>query len=362
MKILITTIVDNTNIGTYLQALATIRSLEKLGHSVTVLNYLRKYIVGPEYAWKRWKNKNILFRIAYTIVYVYIVKKSLKKIRQFLLERVSMTPLVDTLKGVEKYSQGYDLYLTGSDQVWNCGHNQGFDPVFCNGFVTGRKASYAASIGMEHIPEEYVNAFKHYLSQYEHISVRESSAVKALDEIGISNAREVLDPTLLLDKDEWAANLIRSVFDGEKYLLVYSVEEDKEDKVYDVAKRVADILDLKMYYLTSGSGKNATMYDKVINNASPEDFLFYFLNASFAVVSSFHGTAFSVNFNIPFYTVLPNKYNTRVVSLLKHYGIEERIVEEYSENIEVLMDFTQVNSILESDRQKSVEYLKLITK
>lgn len=364
MKILLTTIVDNTNIGTYLQALATIRSLEKLGHSVTILNYTRKYILGPEYAWKRWKNKFLPFRILYIIAYVYIVNKNVKRVRRFLLERVCSTQKVNSIKQVVKYSKGYDLYLTGSDQVWNCGHNGCFDPVFYNGFTSGLKASYAASIGMEHIPEEYIECTKKYLSQYKYISVRESSAICALNEIGIENIHEVLDPTLLLDREEWGKTLPKFEYKGNPYLLIYSVEEEKEQIVYNMAKKMATQLNLKTVYLTtSKSYKNSWGYDTIIENASPIDFLYYFLNASFAVVSSFHGTAFSINFNVPFVTVLPNRYNTRAESLLRHYGIENRMVreEDYAKELSPI-DFTSVNKILKLDRFKSMEYLKLITK
>ena len=183
--------------------------------------------------------------------------------------------------------------------------------------------------------------------------------------LGISS-EVVLDPTLLLNKEEWKDIASRYPFEeNEPYLLTYSVEYGKEDSyIKHYATQIARQRGLKLYHITYGGVPRDNYYDKVFSYATPDQFLNLMLHASFIVVSSFHGTAFSINFNKPFITVSPKKFNSRVQSLLKITGLESRVVTDDSRQLDSFaeIDYSLVNKLLDAERKKSIGILSEMLK
>ena len=213
---------------------------------------------------------------------------------------------------------------------------------------------------MPNFPENEVDETKRLLEKYQYITVRELSAKKILESLGVVS-EVVLDPTLLLDKVAWAEIAERYAFkESEPYLLTYSVEYGKEDSyIKHYAKQIAEKKGLKLYHITYGGKPFDNYYDKLFTYATPDQFLNLMLHASFIVVSSFHGTAFSINFNKPFITVSPKKFNSRVMSLLQITGLESRVVTDDSRSIDSFgdIDYFSVNKILDGERKKSLAIL-----
>lgn len=165
-----------------------------------------------------------------------------------------------------------------------------------------------------------------------------------------------MDPSLLLSGEEWNRYCEKKqlpIKKGEKYLLIYRLANSAV--VYDTAKRVADKYGLKVYEIGTTLRKNKIV-DKLIGGASPEEFLWLFSNAEYVVTNSFHGTAFSVNFNKNFYSVLPSKRTSRITSLLEKLGLEDRIIKNSLHNISII-DYESVNEKLEQLRKESKKYL-----
>ena len=363
MKVSLITILDNTNYGTYLQALATGKAVKSLGHDVEVIRYTRPCMTF-------WGNSKAIFKDRGLLRWFYrcIIKYSRKSSQLQKLDidfLASYLPITDEYVGFDALMANpphADAYLTGSDQVWNSFYNRGIDKSYYLDFAPRgkRRISYAASIGMSEIPAQEKNETKRLLEKYHGITVRESSAKEILADLGISS-EVVLDPTLLLDKKQWEQISEKyPFFVEEPYLLTYSVEYGKEDSyIKHYAKKIAENKGLKLYHITYGGKPFDNYYDKVYAYATPDMFLNLILHASFVVVSSFHGTAFSINFNKPFITVSPKKFNSRIMSLLEITGLKSRMVTDSSSPIEIFgeVDYSSVNKILDAERKKSLGVL-----
>ena len=360
-KISLITIFDVANFGTYLQALATAVVLQNFGHKVEIVHYERPF-----------KNtillrRNLLLRCLY---YVYFWIRGFDGIlftlrcRRFVSKYTKITRTYFSIDELKRNPPNADIYLTGSDQVWNTEHNQGVDEAFYLSYapVGKKKVAYAASIGQDSIPIEYREHTKKLLSQYSGISVREAQAVDLLSDIGIK-ATHVIDPTLLLDRDQWM-NMASKRLIPDKYLLVYSVEPTEYDKkVSDVAVLVAKVKQLKIVSVSNfGEDKRIPNCDIYFDFALPQHFLSLMAYASFVVVSSFHGTAFAINFNRQFLTITPGAYSSRIDSLLELTGLQDRRIRSVDELrtqlLEQSISYDAINTILNRERTSSVAFLR----
>lgn len=231
MKVSLITILDNTNFGTYLQALALSKTIEKLGLDVEIVDYIRPRMsrIGSM-SWTRNPWKKLLKWLNYPAI-----EKLRDADHDFLKRFVALSPVTySNYKQLKNNPPVADIYVTGSDQVWNSIYNQGIDKAFYLDFADkkAKRVSYAASIGMEDFPATEVKETMQLLSKYTQITVREQKAKNILARLGFANVEVVLDPTLLLDANDWRkiSQLAGKPLDlNEPYLLVYSVETKKEN-------------------------------------------------------------------------------------------------------------------------------------
>lgn len=362
-KVSFITIFDNPNFGTYLQALALGLMIEKLGAKAEVVHYERPiWHVFPKWLLKYHFLEPLYLLKAYLRKSRRIIQQN--ECRRFVSKYINITRTFYSYEELVKNPPRADIYMTGSDQVWNTIHNHGVDKAFYLGYAPNGtpKYAYAASIGMSNIPAEFVDQTRNLLSKYSRISVRESSNIDLLASIGIKS-EQVLDPTLLLNREEWS-KYARSMDFKEPYLLVYSVESQQRDAVVgEIAQKIARAKGLKIYEVNYfGENKMIPGCDKHFFYATPDLFLSLVLNASFVVVSSFHGTAFSINFNKEFLSVAPDCFSSRLDGILNMTGLESRkvsSVDDVSENLlDSSIDYSSVNSRLKIEREKSINFLK----
>lgn len=363
-KVLITTMHRGSNFGSALQVYALTNALKKIGLTSMVLDYIPERIKFSKVIGRLLKT---LFSLSSSLQHRYQAFRGLCILLSntfyyglFFRRELSMTKSYYSIEEIEKANLHADVYMTGSDQVWNSTHNQGIDRVFFLDFLPdeAKRVAYAASFGKTELEEWEKDITKTLLNRYSAISVRESSALKILESIDIHTGVNVLDPTLLLSKADWQKRCPR-LKAKDKYLLIYSVEPEKE-QIIRIAREIADNLGLKVYMVEWGL-KPYPGVDKMIYNIDPLKLMSYFLNADYVVASSFHGTAFSVNLNKPFISVSPKRFNTRAQSLLGLVGLTERLVTYGSFSLEQALksvDYTAVNDILERERVKSMNYLK----
>lgn len=258
----------------------------------------------------------------------------------------------------------YTHFIVGSDQVWNHLTTYSNEPYFLT-FApeNAKKISYAASIGHSQLPQEVKCKYGQWLDSFDSISVREKEGVGLLHTIVNKNVSHVLDPTLLLSKDEWKNSLSLRNRPDEDYVLVYVLIHSAY--AIELAKWVAHKLKLKVK-LISPSDLSAYSFKKgidVLYNCGPKEFVELFYNAKFVVTNSFHGTAFAINMNKPFYSC-PRKNSlvlSRFISLLKILGIENRLIfdgSKFPQLSSTEIDYHKVNKILEEQRAASLDFIR----
>ena len=186
------------------------------------------------------------------------------------------------------------------------------------------------------------------------ISTREISGINILHELGL-NGVNVLDPTLLLNKIDWM-KIASDKYKNKNYILMYNLNRNKKIDYY--VKKLAKEKKLDIYYITY-SLHEFYKKGKMKCNVKVEDFLALVENATYIVTDSFHATAFSINFNKQFMIVFPEKFSTRVKSILEITGLENRIVKDYRDIslANDVIDFEEPNKKLEEQRKIANEYI-----
>lgn len=251
----------------------------------------------------------------------------------------------------------YDFYITGSDQVWSptCA---GFDKNYFLSFVDDgkKKNSYAASFGVGEISEELIPTYDNLLRDFENISVRETDGAEIIKKILDKNVPVLLDPTLLLTKAQWSEYTENISPSNEKYILLYMIAEDKDliNKAIEFSQKTG----LKVYYINDRFYKATGV--KNIRKVSPDKWLKLFMDSEYVFTNSFHGVAFSVNFEKKFVVAklkINAKVNSRINNILALLHLEDRMSVDLAERE---IDYESVNKILSEERKKSLLYLKSI--
>lgn len=364
MKIKTITCQKVNNHGANLQAYALMHYLEKLGHDVEIIDYFPEYFkhFRPLLCSNQKYETNLIIKFLYLIAkfpgrlksYLQYRKSDRKK--NFEAFRDKYYRLTDTYESFEELKANppkADLYIAGSDQIWNTMMNNGKDPAYYLQFApkNATTATYAASFAVSEIPDELKEQTKKYIKSIDFVSVREKSALKILDDLGILNGQAVLDPVFLLEKKQWSKIESNIKLDDE-YVLVYDFEGS--DEVKNFAVKYAQKHNLKIYSLYKNE-----YCDKSFENFGPDVFLSLIKNAEFIVSNSFHATAFSLIYEKEFAVIKRQEgINSRMVDLLSSVGIDERIVDSYQEFNAI--DFNLVKEKLEIEVEKSKDYLKKV--
>ena len=346
-KVGIITIVNVNNYGAELQAFATFRKLQLMGYNAEIINYLYykdwRYIdskMSRSFNSMSIKGKIIYFakyRVASFVLNKILplickdVKQRIANFNSFHQHNTRFSKLYKSMKDLYTDTPRYDVYMVGSDQVWNPNASSSIEPYFLT-FAphSALTVSYASSFGVSKIENNSIaNRIKLGLSSIKTISVRESSGVNLVKELTGRTAQLVCDPTLLLNKSEWTMFMKPVSNMPQRYVLIYQLSES--DAIVKLATRIGKQEQIPVYRICKRAFK--VKKDKgVVNilNAGPSEFLSLITNASFIITNSFHGTAFSINFDVPFYTVVSakKKNNNRMESLLDYVGLGKRIVKD----------------------------------
>jgi len=328
MRIKTITCHDVYNHGASLQAFALQEYLSTLGHDVEIINYKPNYLsqhykfckVSPGF------QKNIVVKILYILAKLpsrLLARKRKRCFDKFNTKYLKLTKRYSSNEELKADVPLADVYIVGSDQVWNPIFENGRDPAFFLDFVPANKekVAYAASFAVEVISTEVEDLIKPMLKNIDRISVRENSGITILQKIGIRNASVVLDPVFLLSIDEW-----RKLFDCKKkkrkYILVYTFEISIE--MTNFIKHVAKERGLNIYSVNANKCNFAT---RSFQNYGPDEFLNLIHNAELVITNSFHATAFSLIFCKDFFVFERKLLNSRMSDLLKDLNIENCIRE-----------------------------------
>lgn len=331
-KVGLITIYHVPNFGSVLQTYATQEVISKLGYECVVLQY--KYPNEWHYAHGRLR-PSIKSRIGHLFGLKPAHRKA-KKLEAFRKRFFNFSRSYANLEAmkVEDWS-GYHAVAVGSDQVWNARFTLA-DSAFMLSFLPKgvHRISIASSFASKSLPVEVQDKYRKYLSRFNALSVREQNGVDVVrKELGIDcNPAILLDPTLLLSREEWLSLIPRSKFVKKcKYILLYMLTYAFEPRpyIFEVLKYMAEkygyeILALEGYTPVE-QADGVVMQDK--SDSGISEFIDLFANADMVVTSSFHGTAFAVNFGIPLISIISNdKGDDRQSSLLRQVGLENCII------------------------------------
>lgn len=350
------TIHNVANFGSVLQTIATVKALEKAGCKAKVVNYIQE----------RFRLRNT-FRDCHSIKsfisnILYFPNKIINKYvyGKFLKKHVTLThPIFAQDKFFSKEIEA-DIYVVGSDQVWNSTYNSGLDGhYFWEGIPQDSiKISFASSIGKTKLSIEEKQQIKKYLKSFKALSVREESCVILLRELGLDPI-QLPDPTFMLNKDEWSKYISKRIVQ-QKYILVYTPYNTVDKGViFRSARRLAEKYSLKVITF-SWSFNTDKSADYTVRYADPGDFLSLFFHAAYVLTNSFHGTAFSINLNKKFWVYMPSGFTTRLESLLDLCSLKSRILTGEISEDDMLseIDYSGINRRLEHERIKSMEFLR----
>lgn len=368
------TIVDNINYGTYLQAVASSVFLEKLGCNVTIVKYIRPkervtHLVRSLFSKNKRFSAIAVLRSLSGIILIPLLKY---RFRRFLSLHANLTNKsyysIDSLRKLP--SEGFDFYISGSDQIWNVDYNDGVDEAYYLGFTSKKKIAFSSSFGINNMKDEDCRLVKRLLDEFSFISVRESTSVPFVKEkIGLSKeVYSIVDPTLLLSGIEWNRLLKIDSSDSKKlgkYLLIYTVEDKNADVLFAQAKMIAQQSSLRIVVVTAVDGIKYRKHgiEKIFSFSSVNTFLSLLSQASFVVVSSFHGVAFSINYQKQFLAIQPPKYSNRIVSFLSDLDINGHLVSTRKEMISIndymSIDYDVINEKLNQRREEAASLIEM---
>ena len=260
----------------------------------------------------------------------------------------------------EYLNNTFETFIAGSDQVWNLSilKHRRLSHLFPDISNQKKKIGYAVSFGHPNLSrwenDYHINALKYYTTLFDYVSVREyDGADICKNELGI-NSTKVLDPTLVLDKNEWNKLAKNSEFyhKTDKYIAVYILDEnDDKNKILNTLQEFYNYKVIKINLKE--------------NQQTPEDFIALIKNAQYVVTDSFHGVCFSIIFNKQFLAVYNERRGlSRFKTLEKQFGIGNQFIKEFigkEKIIEIInskIDYENIEKIKQKESEASIRWLK----
>lgn len=367
---IITHYYKSTNCGGNLQAFALVKKISDLGFEAEqicfdtssvqkdqskVKNILR--LLNAKRVIKQLKNRSIQKKIS----------PRFQKIKRFNNQKIPHTEKVYNEKTVHECVNYFDAFVTGSDQVWNL---KWYYPAYFLDFVPSNKIkiSYAASVSMKELNAEQKALFKNHLKDYEAVSVREKSDTNIVADLSVQTVEWVLDPTMLLNKDEWSEIVSERIID-EPYVFCYFLgNDDNERKVASAFAKKKGLKLVTLPYLGSSYRKCDKKFGDIqLFDTGIEDFLSLIKNAEYVFTDSFHATVFSGIFEkqyAVFQRANHSGMESRIYTLCDLYETPERFCDtkekaslEYVESLDNI-DYERPLANLQEMKEKSINYLK----
>ena len=315
MKIALFTIWHVYNYGAEMQTYATVRALTDLGHTVEVVD-LRLSDAAP---------KNLKMKVASHISSFTSLNV---KFTRFWSDYIPSTRRYRSIEDLMSHPPKADVYLVGSDQVWNIELTGSLAPAFFLEFGDNiRRVSYASSFGTSCLSEKFVQVFCRSLEKFNFVSCREQNGVELLKKHFNIDAVNVLDPTLL---HENYFELTGEMKENDS-LVFYPVSEDV-DEIERFSIKLSESLNLSYINVN----KRRKLWGSIRWDClSVQHWLRAIGQSKFVITTSFHGIAFSLLFHRQFAAIgIDKRRNVRMTDLLSKLGLMDR----YFESVEALRD------------------------
>jgi hypothetical protein len=354
------------NYGAILQACALQKILSGMGHDSEIIDYydplMRISLLS--------RFRKVRYFVWHSIVRKLLVgvgrkRKTEEFCRKFL--RLSTKKYLCSEK-LHVDPPIYDVYIAGSDQIWspNIINN---DPSYFLTFAPSdkKRISYAASFGISQIPGEFVDDYRERLNKIHALSTRELEGRKIIERLTGRNAEVTLDPTLLLDQNQWSQ--IAVPYESSRpYILCYYMpgEITVNKSITSLARQVSVLTGWRIICIGQKEYMKLNPLYHSIFDAGPAEYLGLFQNASFVITNSFHGTAFSINYRKPFLVPIDKNIppeealTSRITTLLSTLTLEHRLIpvgESLPLDDILSLDYRAAEIILQHEKKKSISFL-----
>lgn len=349
------------NYGANLQAYALQNFMFGLGIDNEIVDYRCQEMIDRYQKTIRKVKGNKVKGFVWSLSTAPSVWKKKKNTTDFAEKYLVLSRAYDSVS-ISQADNMYTAFVTGSDQVWSptC---VGFDPVYFLTFTTPeKKYSYAASISANEIPEAIKEEYIKRVSDFDDPSLREPTGAKLITSLTGKKAHTNIDPSMLLNADEWN-KICSDEKPGEPYILLFTVP--KPNKLVEYAISLANKRGLKIIYLNNLMPKKHRDVISYIEPVPIVKFLSLIKNAEYVCTNSFHGNAFSILFHKQFIVeVSANKsLNSRSWDLCEKLGLTDRVLTvNHTPDIDAVPDWEKADRVLENERRNSAEYLLKIVK
>lgn len=317
--------------------------------------YMLSRLPGYQGWWKRHKCVNLQWRKVYKFTY---------EDGNFRMRRIY------THKQYREVAAEADLFITGSDQIWNpyCG---GFNPMMFVEFGGDTKrVAYSSSIAQDSFPKCIEARVKSDLSKFKHIAVRERRSVDLLNDLlGRTDVRLVVDPTFLLTRQEWSDFAKRAVLEfqvPEKYIFCYLIGNEHIPIYQQMVEEVKAMTGITEVISLEYKNRDANFGGgRLYKDAGPYEWVYLLEHASYVCMDSFHAIAFTLKFEKDFVHCMKNKdgqtgsQNGRIYDILSRYGLMyKNYVSGGSDEWKRPVDYSVVTPLVQAEIDDSLEFLK----
>lgn len=365
----------STNYGTCLQAYALNQFLKNHNYNAYFVEGIKYYYglhnpletifaVFKKYINKFKKHPNSEYKFE-DINKDLQVKYIQRKLKNTKFSETKM--IIHTNKSRTEYNQmleNTNVFITGSDQIWNP------DYVSPNSLLAfaknNKKIAYASSIGVDRIPFFKRGMYKKYLSRFYKIGVREKTAEIELSKLLNKEVTTVLDPTFLLNRNDWAKIIDKDkceILPKNKYIFCYFIGKNREWE-----KQIKEYAEKNGYEVFCALSESYIMPDVGISKPElgVEEFINYLMHADIVATDSFHAVALSVNFNKNFAVFKRFKdtdkksQNSRIIDILSTFKLSNQLVDGDNTIDKVLVkciNYSETNNILNEFKSISEKFL-----
>lgn len=343
------------NYGGLMQNYALQQVLLRMGHEPVTIDYIWN-IKWPRYVLTTLKTALLWLVPGKRRAFAEKFPKRTNPLTDaFVKDHIATTGYVYSYRPGTLRRYGIEALVTGSDQVWRPRYNPDLPDMYLDFARRAniRKIAYAASFGTaehEYTPEQ-IERCRPAARRLHAVGVREQGAVKLCKDYFDIDAQQVLDPTLLLSKEDYE-ELTRDIpVAKERYVGVYVLDDSPEiDRVLPTVSEQLGGLPIKRV-------------DVKTKTLSPQEWLCLFRDAEYIVTDSFHGTVFSIIFGKPFLTFYNHERGAdRFLSLLEPLGLADRLTEQGKDDISAILsrpiDRTAIAEALKLRKEEAIRFIK----
>lgn len=364
-KVGIITFHASHNYGSMLQAYALQQTVLGMGCECEIINFRterQQEFYRPIFSKGSFVDR--LKRSLFYAPYLSSWKKKHQLFEKFIKERYHLSQKeYTTLEELEQADLDYDIYVSGSDQIWNPTQLYCLEPYFLTFAPKGKKkVSYASSIAVTELNADEKQDFQRWLSDYDIISVRERHAQQLLASFISQPVTLVADPTFLLDAGIWKAFAVNPKRQS-PYILLFTLDYDID--LLRFAVRISREAGLCLIYLNQLLPKLDNEDCVAVRDAGPKEFLGYIACADMVITNSYHATVFSIILEAKsFYAYIAghNQRGSRITDLLDTFGLQQHLLrQDLSEDYRTLSsrrtDWHRIREQAQRERNGGREFL-----